>query len=410
LPRLPRIYLENCLYYVTSRANQGQEIFRDPEDYKMYLELLKKYKEQFGFKLFSFMLGKEQISLLMEVGEGATISVIMHGVSSNYTKYFNSRYQKKGHLFQERFRSVVVEKKPYLLDLISYIHLSPANQSLYSSHLLYLYNNQNQDEAADKIAKILNLETEVAQVTEAILRACPDKKGYADFIAARTSDEIEAIRKKLYRTNILGSEQFMEKAKAELEKKSEPEVEREKVSSFIPVSVSIVVMLAGIGLGVLYVQKTAALKKKDSLIPEAIKERLNYNNLTLKQGQIEQEEKSESPALLLDLDDTEWTIEFKGPADSQSSYPRFDKITFDQGKIYSPYFAGKGFAGSNYTLTIKDRGRMTWETMQANGSGGVLVWRADIDAGQMQGTLSLREAGKPAQEFSFVSLGYRRRE
>ncbi len=409
MPRSPRIYLENCLYYITSRANQGQEIFKDGEDYKMYLDLLKKYKEQFGFKLFSFLLGKEQISLLMEVGEGATISVIMHGVSSNYTKYFNNRYQRKGHLFQERFRSVVVEKKPYLLDLISYIHLSPVSQPLYSSHLLYLYNNRNQDEAADKIRKILNLETEVAQVTEAILRACPDKKGYADFIAARTSDEIEAIRKKLHRTNILGSEEFVKKAQTELEKKSAPE-EQEKSFPFAPVSISIVVMLAGIGLGVLYIQQNAGLKKKGGLVPEVIKERLNYNNLSLEKGGNEQEEKTESPALLLDLDGTEWTIELKGPKDTTVSYPPYDKIFFDQGKISSPYFAGKGFSGSNYTLTIKDRGRMIWETMQANGSGGVLVWRADIDAGRMQGTLSLREAGKPSQEFSFVSLGYRRKE
>lgn len=409
MPRLPRIYLENCLYYITSRANQGQEIFKDGEDYKMYLELLKKYKEQFGFKLFSFLLGKEQISLLMEVGEGATISVIMHGVSSNYTKYFNNRYQKRGHLFQERFRSVVVEKKPYLLDLISYIHLNPANQSLYSSHLLYLYNNQNQDEAADKIRKILNLEAEVAQVTEAILRVCPDKKGYADFIAGYAPEEIEAIRKKLHRTNILGSEQFMEKAKAELEKKAEPE-SQEKGFPFMPVSVSIVVMLAGIGLGVLYIQKNVAPKKRGEVGDQAIKERFNYNNLTLKQGQVEQEEKSESPDLLLDLDDTEWTIELEGPKDITVAYPRFDKIAFSNGKISSLYFMKSGFGGSNYTLTVQDRGKMTWETMQASSSGGVLVWRADIEAGRMQGTLSLREAGKPAQEFSFVSLGYRRKE
>lgn len=409
MPRLPRIYLENCVYYITSRANQGQEIFKDGEDYKMYLELLKKYKEQFGFKLFSFLLGKEQISLLMEVGEGATISVIMHGVSSNYTKYFNSRYQKKGHLFQERFRSVVVEKKSYLLDLISYIHLSPANQSLYSSHLLYLYNNQNQDEAADKIRKILNLETEVAQVTEAILRACPDKKGYADFIAGYTPQEIEAIRKKLHRTNILGSEQFIGKAKAELEKKSEPE-SQEKGFPFMPVSVSIVVMLAGIGLGVLYIQKNAASKKIGEAGDQAINERLNYNNLSPKEDQIQREEKTEAAPLLLDLNDTEWTIELKGPKDSAVSYPPYDKISFSEGRVFSTYFTANGFSGSNYTLTIHDRGKMTWETMQADSSGGVLFWRAEVSDGQMQGTLNLQKQGNPAGEFYFTSLGYRRKE
>lgn len=376
----------------------------------MYLELLKKYKEQFGFKLFSFMLGKEQVSLLMEVGEGATISLIMHGVSSNYTKYFNNRYQKKGHLFQERFRSVVVEKDRYLLDLISYIHLSQSQQSLYSSHLLYLYNNQSQDEAADKIRKILNLETEIAQVTEAILRVCPDKKGYADFIAAFAPDEIETMRKKLYRRNILGSEQFMEKVKTELDKKSEPRVEKDKDFPFMPVSVSIMVMLAGIGLGALYIQKTASLKKKSGLTQETIQERLNYNNLSQEENRKKQKEKTESPELFLDLDDTEWNIELKGSKDTVVSCPPYDKLSFSQGKISSAFFSGNGFSGSNYTLTIFDQGKMTWETMQANSFGGVLFWKAELSDGQMQGTLNLQEQGKPAGEFYFTSLGYRRKK
>ena len=55
MPRLPRIYLEKALYYVTSRGDYSQDIFKDREDYKMFLELLKKYKGQYGFKLFAFL-------------------------------------------------------------------------------------------------------------------------------------------------------------------------------------------------------------------------------------------------------------------------------------------------------------------------------------------------------------------
>ena len=358
----------------------------------MYLELLKKYKEQFGFKLFSFMLGKEQISLLMEVGEGATISVIMHGVSSNYTKYFNSRYQRKGHLFQERFRSVVVEKEPYLLDLISYIHLSPAPnsadktspQSIYSSHLLYLYNNQNQDEAADKIRKILNLETEVAQVTEAILRACPDKKGYADFIAAFAPDELEAIRKKLHRTNILGSEQFVEKARLGLEKKAEPE-NQEKAFPFMPVSVSIVVMLAGIGLGVLYIQKNILRNKV--------------------QGYERNYERESSDSLMRELDGTEWQIQVISKEGKEDS----DLISFTGGKFISSKLNVQGYALSNYSYRVEDDKKIVWETMQT-APVGTASWRGELEDGKLKGILSLRQEAKEPQDFSFIGIKYWRKQ
>ena len=103
MPMLPRIYIEGSLYYVTSMGNHGENIFRDKEDYMTYLELLKKYKEQDGYKLFSFVLMPQQLNLLIEATEQATISTIMHDIASSYTKYFNNRYQRKGHLFQERF-------------------------------------------------------------------------------------------------------------------------------------------------------------------------------------------------------------------------------------------------------------------------------------------------------------------
>ena len=64
----------------------------------MYLDLIKKYKDQYGFKIFSYILMPNQLSLLLELKEETTISVIMHDLTSSYTKYYNSRYNRKGHL------------------------------------------------------------------------------------------------------------------------------------------------------------------------------------------------------------------------------------------------------------------------------------------------------------------------
>ena len=240
---------------------------------------------------------------------------------------------------------MAVEKNHYLLDLISYIHLSPASQSLYSSHLLYLYNSQNQDEAADKIRKILNLETEVAQVTEAILRACPDKKGYADFIAGYAPDEIEAIRKKLHRTNILGSEQFIEKAKAESEKRSKTEAEKERVFSFTPVSLSIVVILAGMGIGILYIQKNISGNRSRDYEPM-------------------REYQSGEP-LISELEGTEWQIRVISKEGKEES----DSISFSGGKFISSKLNVQGYALSNYSYRIEDDQKIVWETMQTASIG-----------------------------------------
>ncbi len=123
--KIPKIHIEGALYYVTTRGDNNEDIFKEPEDYKTYLGLLRKYKEQYGFKLFSFMLAPNHLHLLFELKMGITISDIMHDLNGNYTKYFNSKYERKGHLFQERSKMVLAEKDKYLLPIIAYMHLNP---------------------------------------------------------------------------------------------------------------------------------------------------------------------------------------------------------------------------------------------------------------------------------------------
>lgn len=383
MPRFPRIHIENCLYYITLQGNHEEKIFREEKDYLMYVELLKKYKEEYGFKLFSFSLMPTELNLLIELKEGSTISLVMHGLNSSYTKYFNRRYERRGHLFQQRFKSVVVEKKPCLLNLIAYIHLKP---SLYTSHLLYLYNKEPK-EAAENIKRILNLESEVQEVLQAIAQDYPEKKDYADFISCVTQEELENLRKKLYRANILGSQEFTEKVKEQLKNKPQKE-EGKKFLSLPTLSIFITVALVGVGVGVFYIQKNMVQR-----------ERIIYQPVLQKP----------EAEVLKELSDTEWTIELKVPADVASVYPQLDKITFAEGKINSKFFAERGFLASNYTLTTQDDDKLIWETMQKNPSGEMLFWRGEVEEGNMQGTLSLRQGGRPAQDFSFTSIAYKRR-
>ena len=108
MPRLPRIYIKGVLYYITCNGLHHQSIFKDQEDYGMFLELLKKYQDQYGIKLFSYVLLPGHLHLLVEmIGQDDDISGFMHDLNNSYTKYFNSRHNRKGHLFRSRFKAAV---------------------------------------------------------------------------------------------------------------------------------------------------------------------------------------------------------------------------------------------------------------------------------------------------------------
>ena len=125
MPRLPRVYIEGILYYVTSKGGHNQDIFIKPSDYHEYIALIDKYKKQYGFNLFSYVLLPTNLHLLIELKNNIGISNIMHDINSLYTKIFNSQYNRKGHLFQERFKAAFAEKEAYLLPLTRHIHMNP---------------------------------------------------------------------------------------------------------------------------------------------------------------------------------------------------------------------------------------------------------------------------------------------
>jgi Protein of unknown function (DUF1568). len=193
----------------------SQNIFREKEDYEMYFNLMKKYKEELGFKLYAYALMPSHLHLLVEMDSTTSISTIMHNLNSSYTKYFNSRYQHKGHLLRERFKTAIIEKDPkLLLKLSAYIHLNCRRLNLavqaqtypYSSYSLYLDYNQQSDRG-------LNIKNEIADIVGGLLG-----QNYDDFAAKlEQSEEYQRLHKQLQRNRVAGSDAFIEKVKREIE-------------------------------------------------------------------------------------------------------------------------------------------------------------------------------------------------
>jgi REP element-mobilizing transposase RayT len=204
--KLPRTHIEGAVYYVTSRGDNDEGIFKDEADYQSYLELVRKYKEQYGFKLFAYCLLPNHLHLLIELKEGLTISNIMHDLNANYTKYFNSRYARKGHLFQERYKIVLAEKKLYLLALSAYIHNNPLKLDMaqdlrdytYSS---YLYYTQARPEG---YKSGVSMDKEVKELKEYLGK----DKDYAGYLKGEAVSGIEGLGGDLNKEMILASGEF----------------------------------------------------------------------------------------------------------------------------------------------------------------------------------------------------------
>src|SRR3989338_8142800 len=99
MARKPRLEFSGAFYHVITRGNNKQKIFVDDEDYKIFLERLRLYKERFKFIIYAYALMPNHVHILIETAE-VPLSRIMHGLQFTYTQKFNRRHKKVGHLFQ----------------------------------------------------------------------------------------------------------------------------------------------------------------------------------------------------------------------------------------------------------------------------------------------------------------------
>ncbi len=111
------------------RGVNRQLIFEDDEDKKRMLKTLKKYKDICHYQLYSYCLMDNHVHLLIREVED-TISEVMKRICSSYVYGYNTKYERIGHLFQERFKSEAVSDSRYFLTVLRYIHQNPLKAGL----------------------------------------------------------------------------------------------------------------------------------------------------------------------------------------------------------------------------------------------------------------------------------------
>ncbi|MCH5138910.1 transposase [Clostridiaceae bacterium UIB06] len=133
-----REWYPNAMYHITSRGNRRNDIYRDNEDYQVYITILKEAIEYLDnqYEIISYCLMTNHVHLQVKTKD-KHIKYLMMRVNRFYAKYFNNKYQYVGHLFQARYGSELVEEDSYVLETSRYIHLNPVRAKMVEKPDIY---------------------------------------------------------------------------------------------------------------------------------------------------------------------------------------------------------------------------------------------------------------------------------
>jgi putative transposase len=129
LPRNARKISSTGIYHVVMRGINRQTIFEENEDYERFIKVLEKYKEVSEYELYAYCLMENHMHFLIKEGKDS-LATIIRPISSSYVIWYNKKYGRIGHLFQDRFKSEPVQDDCYFLTVLRYIFQNPVKAKM----------------------------------------------------------------------------------------------------------------------------------------------------------------------------------------------------------------------------------------------------------------------------------------
>jgi len=217
-----RIVFEGAFYHITARGNERRKIFLSHRDYEKFLSYLMDALQKYGVILHVFVLMPNHYHLLIETPK-PNLSAFMHCLNSAYTTYFNLKRGRSGHLFQGRYKSLVIDRDRYLLELSRYIHLNPVRAGIverpegytYSSYRAYIDSRQEVLISRDLLWSM------VAKGRK------EGPRSYREFVETALGEKLGNPLQKAYGGVILGEKQFIKEV---LDRLKDQDVQKKEVA------------------------------------------------------------------------------------------------------------------------------------------------------------------------------------
>lgn len=202
MPRGPRFIFQNAFYHVFNRGINKQPIFLSETDYHFFLNKLHTLKKKYDHSLYAFCLMPNHFHISIQTRK-IPISKIMASLSTSYSMYFNRTYNHFGPVFQNRFKSILVENDSYFIQLSQYIYLNPVKAKLAEDPASYPFSSIK--EALGK-EPLYFLDQDIVRI---IGETKESQKEYAKFIYSGIDQDMTEIEKLFEKEEaILGTNKF----------------------------------------------------------------------------------------------------------------------------------------------------------------------------------------------------------
>ncbi|MBI4707734.1 MAG: transposase [Candidatus Omnitrophica bacterium] len=236
MPRQARIDYPGALHHVIGRGIERKAIFKEEADKSLFLKIIKEQLSKSKVQIYAWSIMDNHFHILLQTGE-TSLAEFMRGVLTGYAVNYNKKQKRVGHLFQNRYKSILCDKDEYLLPLIRYIHLNPVKAGIVDINSLYKYNWTGHRELLKKEEEGIIAREEVLgyfgkterkaidSYKEYINEGIELKEDYEGGGLIRSAGEMdEAIKRRsedyqTYDDRILGDGEFVEKVYNTIEEK-----------------------------------------------------------------------------------------------------------------------------------------------------------------------------------------------
>ncbi|SHJ86231.1 REP element-mobilizing transposase RayT [Dethiosulfatibacter aminovorans DSM 17477] len=122
--RKPAVEFRGGVYHIVQRGNNREYIFRKKEDKVMLLEVFLKYRDVYGYKILGYAIMDNHYHVIMKTDQ-VYISSVMHRINTEFAKTYNRIKKRTGHVYEKRYKGILVKDDSYLLSLLRYVHQNP---------------------------------------------------------------------------------------------------------------------------------------------------------------------------------------------------------------------------------------------------------------------------------------------
>lgn len=200
-----RIEFPDALYHVTARGDRREDIFEDEQDRQLFLATLEKVIAQFNWTCHAWCLMDNHYHLMIQTPDG-NLSKGMRQLNGIYTQASNRRHQRVGHLFQGRFKAILVDSDAYLLEVSRYVVLNPVRAGMVKKTEDWMWSSYRATAGLEDSAPWLAVDGILAQFAQ---RRSLAQQRYAQFVAEGIKSESPwtSLKGQVY----LGDEQFVQR-------------------------------------------------------------------------------------------------------------------------------------------------------------------------------------------------------